>query len=64
MIAVAHMAPDASDEARAALAEVVQAAIRYHESRPDRAEMDARQDAAMERVRERNARIFGKAGEL
>ena len=58
LIAVAHMAPDASDEARRAMAEVAQAAIRYHESRPDRAEMDARQAAARERIRERNRRIF------
>lgn len=57
VIASVHVDECLSDEARAAMVDLVAVAKAYHESRPDRAEMDARQDAARERIRARTARL-------
>lgn len=59
VVAIAHCAPDISDEGRRALADVIAAARRLHEADPDRAEKDARQEASRRRIRERNARLRG-----
>lgn len=48
-----------SPEAEQAMRALVAAAIRLHESDPDRAAKDARQAASLERIRARNARLRG-----
>lgn len=45
-----------TDDERAAIAELVKYARKKHEEDPEREAKDARQDAAMARIRERNAR--------
>lgn len=55
LLAVAHMAPDASPEALEHMRAVVEAAKRMHEALPaeEREEMARRQAAAIERIRAR-----------
>ncbi len=61
VVAVAHMDPDASPEARAALRELVEVARRLHQAElaadPSIAERCA---AGRARIRERNRRLRGK----
>ena len=60
VIASVRGAEPLSPEAQAAMRELVAAVIRMEQADPDRDEKAARQAAAMERVRERNARLRGR----
>jgi hypothetical protein len=59
LTAVVHGSPDMSDATRAALAELVEAAKRRFAEDDADGQISARQEAAMERVRERNRRLRG-----
>jgi hypothetical protein len=62
VIASVHAEPGALVDPRfsGAMADLIAAACRRWDADPDRAEMDARQDAARERNRARLARIRGE----
>lgn len=63
VIARARVSPDINDEGRAALRELIEAAIRLHESQPPPSpEEQARVDAVRARNRERNRRLGGGHG--
>lgn len=61
VIAVAHVAPDISDEALGHLREVIEAARRLH-AETDTPERRARYEAGQARIRERLERIRGTPG--
>lgn len=61
VIATVHGQHPMSAEATDALNALVLAAVAHHEARPDRAEIDARQEASRARIRARNARLLGEA---
>lgn len=60
LTAVVHGDPGISDEARVALADVIAAARRLHAIADADGELSRRQAAGRERIRERNARLFGR----
>jgi hypothetical protein len=63
VIARARVSPDITDEGRRALRNVIEAAIRLHESQPAPSpEEQARVEAVRARNRERNRRLGGGRG--